>query len=145
MAQESAADMEARTRASFERQAAMKAIGATVAHVAPGEVDLRMPYDAALSQQHGFVHAGIIATLADSACGYAAFTLMPEDGGVLSIEFKTNLLSPARGERFRFVGKVVKAGRTISVCEGQAFAGEKLVATMTCTLMAIKDRADVTG
>jgi hypothetical protein len=87
-------DFEARVRASFARQAAMATIGAEIAHLAPGEVDLRMPYRAELTQQHGFMHAGIVGTLADSACGYAAYTLMPADAAVLSVEYKLNLLAP---------------------------------------------------
>lgn len=149
MAHEAAADMEARTRASFERQAAMKAIGATVAHVAPGEVDLRMPYDAALSQQHGFVHAGIIATLADSACGYAAFTLMPPEAAVLSVEFKQNMMAPASGEAFVARARVKKAGRTLTVVNADVFAerdgGERLIATMQATMMTVLGRDGLVG
>lgn len=142
--------MEARIRASFERQGAMHLVGARVARVAPGEVELHMPFSEAVSQQHGFVHAGIVSTVLDSACGYAAATCMPAEAGVLTIEFKINLLAPAAGERFRFVGRVRKAGRTITVSEGDAFGvaadgTEKLVATMTCTLMTITGRPDVRG
>src|SRR5690242_20106898 len=101
-----------RIAASFQRQQVMATLGATLVAVTPGEVEIAMAYDPAFTQQHGFLHAGVIATVLDSACGYAAFTLMPEDAGVLSIEFKTNLLKPARGQRFRFVGHVLKPGRT---------------------------------
>jgi uncharacterized protein (TIGR00369 family) len=108
-----------------------------------------MPYAAAYTQQHGFIHAGIVATALDSACGYAVFSLMPEDAAVLTIEFKLNLLAPARGDRFVFRGRVVKPGRTITVAEARAFAltgeEEKLMATMTGTLMALFDRADISG
>jgi uncharacterized protein (TIGR00369 family) len=109
-----------------------------------------MPFDPAFTQQHGFLHAGTIATVLDSACGYAAFSLMPEDAAMLTIEFKINLLSPGLGERFRFRGAVIKPGRTILVADGQAFAlgadgQEKLIATMTATLMSIRDREGLTG
>ena len=99
-------------------------------------------------QQHGFIHAGIMATVLDSACGYAAFSLMPADAAVLTVEFKTNLLAPAKGERFLFRAHVVKPGRTLTVCDGQAFAvengaDERLVATMNGTLMALFDRPNI--
>ncbi|UUZ62348.1 PaaI family thioesterase [Polaromonas sp. P1(28)-13] len=133
-----------RVRASFERQGAMKTLGATLAEVQPGRVVVRLDWAAHLTQQHGFLHAGMVATALDSACGYAGFTLMADDAAVLTIEFKTNLLAPAKGQRFRMVGQVIKPGRTITVCEGQAYAidggREKLVATMSCTLMAVVGR-----
>lgn len=143
-------DFESRCRASFEKQGAMHLVGARVVRVEPGEVELEMPFSPRVSQQHGFVHAGIVSTVLDSACGYAAATLMPADSGVLTIEFKINLLAPAAGERFRFVGRVRKAGRTVTVAEGDAIAvgadgREKLVATMTGTMMTITGRADVRG
>ena len=113
-----------------------------------GEVELKMPYAAAYTQQHGFTHAGIITTALDSACGYAAFSLMPDDAAVLTVEFKTNLIAPARGDHFLFRARVLKAGRTITVCDAQAFAiaegKETLVATMTGTLMALVGRDGVT-
>jgi uncharacterized protein (TIGR00369 family) len=106
-----------------------------------------MPPDPAYTQQHGFMHAGIITTALDSACGYAAFTLMPLDAAVLTVEFKTNLLAPAKGERFIFRAQVIKPGRTLTICEPRALAlegsKEKLVATMTGTLMAVIGRQDV--
>jgi uncharacterized protein (TIGR00369 family) len=135
-----------RVKASFTRQQVMATLGAELVAATPGHVAIELPYSEALTQQHGFLHAGVVATVMDSACGYAAFTLMPEDAGVLSIEFKTNLLAPARGQRFRFEGTVIKAGRTISVCEGKCLADDgKLVATMTCTLMTVRDREGVVG
>lgn len=107
-----------------------------------------MPFDPKLTQQHGFLHAGIVSTVMDSACGYSALSLMPEDAGVLSIEFKVNLLAPAKGREFRFIGQVLKHGRTLSVSEGKAYAiegdSERLVATMTCTLMAVQGRSQIT-
>jgi uncharacterized protein (TIGR00369 family) len=140
-------DFQARVTASFQRQTAMASLGVTLERVEAGEVELAMPYNAAFTQQHGFIHAGIMATALDSACGYAAFSLMPAEAAVLTIEFKTNLLAPAKGERFTFHGRVIKPGRTITVCEAQAFAHEggasRLVATMTATLMAIIGREGV--
>lgn len=138
---------DARVRASFARQQAMATLGISIATLAPGEIVLTMPFAAAYTQQHGFLHAGIVATALDSACGYAAFSLMPDDAAVLTVEFKINLIAPARGARFLFRGAVVKPGRTITVCEGHAFAidddQEKLIATMSGTLMAVVGRADV--
>ena len=142
-------NFEQRTRDSFARQPAMATLGVTIEEVAPGRVVVAMPYRADLTQQHGFVHAGVVATGLDSACGYAAFTLMPADAGVLTIEFKINLLAPARGPVLRFEGQVTKAGRTISVVDGRAFqfepgsAERKLIATMTATIMTITGRDDV--
>jgi uncharacterized protein (TIGR00369 family) len=137
-----------RVRASFARQRAMATLGVTIARLAPGEIELVMPYEPAYTQQHGFVHAGIIATALDSACGYAAFSLMPADAAVLTVEFKTNLLAPAKGDRFLFRARVVKPGRTLTVCDGQALAldgaaDERLVATMTGTLMALVGRPNI--
>jgi uncharacterized protein (TIGR00369 family) len=136
-----------RVRASFARQSAMATIGASIVHVRPGQVVVELPHAAHLTQQHGFLHGGILGAALDSACGYAGSTLMPADVGVLSIEYKINFLAPARGQRFRMVGTVVKPGRTITVVEGQAFAiegdREKLVATMQTTLMSIAGRDDV--
>src|SRR5580692_12080482 len=140
-------EFEARVRASFARQTAMATLGIEIAGVRAGEVELRMPYDAAYTQQHGFVHAGIITTALDTACGYAAFSLMPDDAAVLTVEFKTNLVAPARGEYFLFRASVLKPGRTITVCDAQAFGAEegkeRLVATMTGTLMALFGREGI--
>lgn len=134
----------ARVQASFERQPAMKTIGAALSEVAPGRVVVELPWTAGLTQQHGFLHGGMLATALDTACGYAGLSLMPEDAAVLTIEFKINFLAPASGQRFRLVGEVVKPGRTVTVAEGRAFAieegSEKLVATMTATLMVAMGR-----
>jgi uncharacterized protein (TIGR00369 family) len=138
-----------RTRDSFARQPAMATLGVTLEIIEAARVVLAMAHRTDLTQQHGFVHAGILAAALDSACGYAAFTLMPAGAGVLTIEFKINLLAPARGPLLRFEGRVTKAGRTISVVDGQAFefeaagAGSKLVATMTATVMTVTGRDDV--
>ncbi len=140
--QDSAFD--ARVRASFRAQAIMATLGTTLERLAPGEAELSLPFRPDLTQQHGFLHAGVLATVMDSACGYAAFTLMPADAAVLSIEFKINLLSPARGERFNIRAHVVRPGKTITVCQADAFAlangGEKLVATMVGTMMCLPGR-----
>ena len=142
--------LERRVRESFARQAAMATLGAELAAVAPGRVAITMAHRAELTQQHGFLHAGIVSTALDSACGYAAFSLMPADAAVLTIEFKVNLLAPGRGERFLFRGAVTKPGRTIIVADGQAYAfgaeGEaKMIATMTGTMMTVTGRQGIDG
>ena len=138
---------EARVRSSFARQEMMETIGAVLERVAPGEVDIRVPFRAAISQQHGFFHAGAITTAVDTACGYAAFSLMPPGAGVLTIEFKVNLMSPAKGEAIVARGRVVKPGRNVTFCHGDVFAvdggGEKLVATMAATMMTVQGRPDI--
>lgn len=135
---------EARVRASFAAQAAMRTIGAEIAHVAAGEVDVRLPFRDDLTQQHGFVHAGMIGAIADSAAGYAAYTLMPADAAVLSVEYKLNLMAPAAGEAFVARGRVKKSGRTLTICTADVFAlrdgEERLIATMLATMMTVMDR-----
>jgi uncharacterized protein (TIGR00369 family) len=135
---------ESRVRASFARQRFMHTLGARLARVAPGEVDVELPVREELVQQHGFVHAGALATVADSACGYAALTLMPAGAAVLSVEFKINLLAPAAGDRVCARGRVIRAGRTVTVCWGEVTAydgaSERLVATMVGTMMTVRDR-----
>jgi uncharacterized protein (TIGR00369 family) len=142
-------DFEKRVSDSFNRQNAMQTVGASLTRVAPGEVVIEFPFDAKLTQQHGFIHAGIVSTVLDSACGYAAFSLMPADAAVLTIEFKINLLSPAQGDHFEAIGKVKKPGRNITVTEGEIYAhqgnGRKLVATMVGTMMAVFDRDQIQG
>jgi uncharacterized protein (TIGR00369 family) len=129
---------------TFERQRAMRTLGISLARMEPGEVDLAMGYSPDFTQQNGFVHAGVITAGLDNACGIAAFTLMPADSDILTVEFKTNLLAPAKGERFAFRAVVVKPGRTLTVCEGRAYAVhdgvETLIATMTATMMALPRR-----
>lgn len=133
-------------RDSFAQQKAMQTIGITMADVSPGRVELSMPFNPDFTQQHGFIHAGIITTALDSACGYAAASLMEKDASVLTVEFKTNLLAPAAGERFHIRAKVIKSGRTLTVADGTAYAckggQETPIATMTATLMAITYRAE---
>ncbi|HSI54461.1 MAG: PaaI family thioesterase [Ramlibacter sp.] len=140
-------DFAARVRASFERQAAMKTIGAQLVSVGPGTAVIELDWAQALTQQHGFLHAGMLATALDSACGYAAFSLMPVAAAVLTIEYKINMLAPGKGQRFRMEGLVTKPGRTITVVEGRAFAidegREKLIATMTATEMAVMGREGI--
>jgi uncharacterized protein (TIGR00369 family) len=137
-------DYRAVATATFDHQPAMQSLGVSIARLEPGEVELTMPYSAAWTQQNGFIHAGVITAALDTACGIAAFTLMPVNSDVLTVEFKTNLLAPARGNRFVFRARVVKPGRTLTVCEAQAFAeqdgAENLIATMTGTLMALPQR-----
>ncbi|MBF6630007.1 MAG: PaaI family thioesterase [Comamonas sp.] len=138
-----------RVRDSFAQQGAMGTLGAQLTHVAPGEVDICFDWATGLTQQHGFIHAGMLSAAMDSACGYAGFSLMPPEAGVLTIEFKINLLAPAKGQRFRCEGRVLKPGRTILVAEGRAYAiedgKEKLCATMQCTLMAVQGREGIAG
>src|SRR5262245_41795009 len=137
----------ARVEQSFSQQQVMKTLGVKIISLKPGEIELMMPYVPAYTQHTGFMHAGIMATVLDNACGYAALSLGPDDTILLTVEFKTNMLEPAKGERCVVRGKVVKPGRTISVCEAQAFAvdgsNEKLVATMTGTMMALFERDDL--
>ena len=137
-------DYRAIATVTFERQQAMRALGISISRIEAGEVDLSMSYSPAWTQQNGFVHAGIITAGLDTACGIAAFTLMPPGCDILTVEFKTNLLAPAKGERFAFRAHVVKLGRTLTVCEARAFAqaggSETLIATMTGTLMALVPR-----
>jgi uncharacterized protein (TIGR00369 family) len=132
---------ESRVRSSFGLQQLMKTIHAELVQVSPGEVHIEIPFQDALTQQNGFIHAGIITSIVDSACGYAAYSLMAAASGVLTVEYKINLLSPAIGERFLAIGRVRKPGRTLTVCEGDVFAHtqgeEKLVATMLATMMRL--------
>ncbi|HEX4763671.1 MAG TPA: PaaI family thioesterase [Usitatibacter sp.] len=140
-------DFEARTRASFARQGIMGLIGATMGRVEAGRVEIELAFRPELSQQHGFFHAGVIATIADSAGGYAGFTLFPADAGVLTVEFKVNLLAAADGERALAVGEVIRSGRTLTVCRLDAWVekgGRRThCATGTQTLMTLVGRAGV--
>jgi uncharacterized protein (TIGR00369 family) len=137
-------DYQARIRRSFDRQRALGTLGATLARVAPGEVEIHLPFRPELSQQHGYLHAGITTAIVDTACGYAALTLMPPDAAVLSIEFKVNLLAPGEGELFVAVGRVVKPGRTVMVCTGEVEArwtgGRRAIALMQATMAVLRDR-----
>ena len=137
-------EVETRVRASFAKQAIMSTIGARLTHVGPGETVVELAFRDDLTQQHGFLHAGIVATIVDSACGYAALTLMPLDAAVLTAEYKVNLIAPASGETFLARASVLKAGRTLTVVRGDAFAvkggEEKLIATMLATVMSVRER-----
>jgi len=141
------ADFEQRVRDSFALQGAMQHVGVRMDAVQPGQVWLSVPMRPEVSQQHGFMHGGILSLALDTACGYAALSLMPADCGVLTIEFKINFVAPARGQAVRLLGQVLKPGRTVTVVEGRAFAvdggHEKLCATMLATMMAVRDRDDI--
>lgn len=138
-------DYETRVRDSFGRQQAMAYLGAQMRGVAPGSVEIVLPFRDELTQQHGFVHAGIITAIVDSACGYAALTLLPAGVGILTVEFKVNLLNPAQGLRFVARGQVVKPGRTLTICTGEVIAERvdgsvRSVALMQATMMTIRER-----
>jgi uncharacterized protein (TIGR00369 family) len=142
-------NFETRVRESFARQQLMQTLGATLGLVEAGAVEIELPYRTELTQQHGFLHAGAIASVLDSACGYAAFSLMPADAAVLSVEFKINLLAPAKGDRLLARAEVKRSGRTVTVCTADAyvFEGEqsKPVATMLGTMMCVRGRPDLAG
>lgn len=137
-------DFEARVRRTFAAQVALATFGITLAKIEPGTLELRMPYDAKFSQQNGFLHGGVVSAGLDTACGLASYTLMPAHADILTVEFKINLLAPAKGRTFRFVGNVIKPGRTLVVSEGHAYANddgrEKLIATMSATMMTMVAR-----
>ncbi|HKP15074.1 MAG TPA: PaaI family thioesterase [Gemmatimonadaceae bacterium] len=140
-------DYEARIRASFERQRFMATLGATIESVAPGEVVISFTHRPELTQQHGFLHAGVMTSVVDSACGYAALSLTESGVGVLSVEFKVNMLAPAVGERFIATGRVVRSGRTLTVCSGEVTTerdGRTVsVLLMQATMMAVRGREGV--
>lgn len=133
-----------RIRESFARQGLMATLGASLGRIAPGAVEIVLIPSPAVSQQHGFVHAGAVSAIADSAAGYSALSLMPDGAGVLTTEFKINLVAPAVGERIVARGRVVKPGRTLTLTQADVFAvsgdQEKLVALLTATMMTLKDR-----
>jgi uncharacterized protein (TIGR00369 family) len=135
-------DYESRIRASFGRQMVMPTIGARLSAIRPGEVRIELPFSPTLTQQHGYLHAGIVGAIGDSACGYAAYTLMPAGSEVLTVEYKINFLSPARGQTFTAIGKVVKPGRTVTACSGEVWAQtedeRELVAVLQATMIGIR-------
>jgi uncharacterized protein (TIGR00369 family) len=137
---------EAKVRASFARQAVMETIGAKILALAPGRCEIELPYRRDLCQQHGYLHAGITTAIADSAAGYAAFSLMPAGASVLTVEFKVNLMAPGAGERFFARGQVIRPGRTLMVAEAEVLAeangGRKPVAQMLATLMCLECVSD---
>ena len=132
-------DYEARIRESFSRQSHMQTLGVTIASIAPGEVQLALPFASRFCQQNGFMHAGAIASVADSANGYAAYTLAPPGTDVLAVEFKINLVAPARAPGFVACGRVLRPGRTLTVCQADVFttgtADRTLIATMLSTII----------
>lgn len=133
-----------RIRNLFSQQKVMQELGAEISRIASGELDISMPFNEKFTQQNGFLHAGIVSTLLDSACGGAALTKIKPGNNVLAVEFKINFLAPASGDSFIASGRVIKAGRTISVCEGEAFAFQgiekKLVARMQATMISIHEK-----
>ena len=132
-------DAEQRVRESFSRQSIMTTIGASVHSVRRGEVEIVLPFADHILQQHGFIHAGAVATIADSACGYAALSVMPADAAVLTTEFKINLLSPAKGERLRAIGRVVRAGKKLVITMGEVFAdGSQVIAGVQSVFQNIR-------
>ncbi|HZS61213.1 MAG TPA: PaaI family thioesterase [Gemmatimonadaceae bacterium] len=137
-------DYETRVRSSFDKQRFMTTIGATLSRVQPGEVAIDLEYRDDLVQQHGFLHAGVVAAIVDSACGYAALTLMRPGTAVLTVEYKVNLLAPAQGQAFRAHGRVVRSGRTITVCTGDVSVVEtgSTIAVMQATMIAVDARDD---
>ena len=128
-------------RQSFGKQTIMDLIGASLTTVEPGVVEITLPYRADLTQQHGYVHAGIVTAIADTACGYAAYTLMPPESDVLAVEFKVNLLRPAKGELFVARAEVLKPGKTLTVVRADVTAEGSLVATMQGTMMRLPKRS----
>jgi uncharacterized protein (TIGR00369 family) len=140
-------DYEKRIRSSFAKQGLMSTLGATLDRVSPGLVEIAIRPDPAFTQQHGFVHAGALSAIADSAAGYAALSLMPPGTGVLTTEYKINLVAPAVGDRIVARGRVVKAGRTLTLAQTEVFAEsggqEKLIALLTATMMTVEGREGI--
>ena len=139
--------MLARVQASFDRQGMMSTLGVGVTSVEPGKVAMSLRHDDRFTQQHGFLHAGAVASVLDTACGYAAFSVMPSDAAVLTASYTINLLAPAAGERFVITGEVVRAGRTLVICRGEAFAdgAQRPFAVMQATMTAVYNRPGIRG
>jgi uncharacterized protein (TIGR00369 family) len=139
--------MLARVRASFDRQTMMSTLGVEVISVEPGQVEMSLRHDERFTQQHGFLHAGAVASVMDTACGFAAFSVMPPDAAVLTASYTINLMAPAAGERFTITGEVVRAGRTLVVCRGEAFADgdQRPFAVMQATMTAVYGKAGISG
>lgn len=140
-------DWKERCARSFHGQGVMATFEVTAPVIEPGRVVLQMPFRADLTQHHGFLHAGVVTTVLDSASGYAAFTLMPAEAEVLTVEFKSNFLAPAKGQTFRFEGRVIKPGRTLMVTQGNAYSlddgRETLISTMQATMMVVTGRKEL--
>lgn len=138
-----------RIRASFARQGAMETLGADLTRISQGVVEIELAFDPKLTQQHGFLHAGVISAALDTACSYAAYTVIEPDASLLTIEFKVNLMSPGRGDRFLFRGEITKPGSNIIVADGRGYAltdgPAKLIASMTSTMMVIRGREGISG
>jgi uncharacterized protein (TIGR00369 family) len=136
-----------RVRDSFQRQGLMQHLGAELTAVRPGECEIRVPYREELTQQHGYFHAGVTASIADSASGYAAYSVMPTDHSVLTVEYKINLVAPAAGEMLVARARVLRSGKTLKVCAADVFVikdgAEKLCATSLSTIMALAGRSDL--
>lgn len=139
-------DFKTRVRESFERQRFMDYIGALLTDLGPGSCEIRLPYRTELTQQHGFFHGGVVGTLADNSAGYAAFTLMPADATILTVEYKLNLMAPGKGEELVARGQVLRAGRTLTVCKADVYAvedgKETICASMLETLIRLDGRSD---
>jgi uncharacterized protein (TIGR00369 family) len=139
-------DWEAKVRASFARQTFMDTIGARISALSPGHCEVELPFRKDLLQQNGYLHGGLVTTIAANATGYAAFSLMPPNSSVLGVDYKINLLDPAAGERFIAIGRVLKPGRTLSVVEcdieGETGGKRKLIAKMLTTMMCLQDVPD---
>jgi uncharacterized protein (TIGR00369 family) len=129
-----------RIKESFDKQGLMKTLNAKLVSVEKGEVKISSEFSEGLTQQHGFFHAGVATSIVDSACGYAALTIMPEDMEVLSVEFKINFMKPAKTDKLIAVGKVLQSGRTLTICEGYVYDSteEKLISKMTATMISVK-------
>ena len=142
---EPAEAMAARVRDSLERQGMMATLGVELVAVGRGRVEMALRHDDRFTQQHGFLHAGAVASVLDSACGYAAYSVMPPDASVLTVSYTINLLAPAAGQRFTVTGQVVRAGRTLVVCRGDAFAdgADRPFAAMQATMTALYDRPGI--
>jgi uncharacterized protein (TIGR00369 family) len=136
------ANLDSHLRSIFDRQQMLRTLNASLLSVQAGEVQIEMPFASQFTQQHGFIHAGVITTLIDNACGYAAYTMIPKEASILTVEFKVNFIAPAKGEKFIATGKVVKPGRNLIICTGDAVAVEngesKTVAIMQATMMVMK-------
>lgn len=141
--------VETRIRQSFARQGAMETLGAELTRISLGVVEIELAYDRKLTQQHGFLHAGVISAALDTACSYAAYTVIEQEASLLTIEFKVNLMSPGRGERFLFRSEITKPGSNIIVADGRGYAltdgPAKLIASMTSTMMVIRGREGISG
>jgi len=145
--EEPLADMLARVQDSFDRQGMMTTLGVEVTAVERGKVWMSLGHDQRLTQQHGFMHAGAVTSVLDTACGYAAFSVMPPEAAVLTVSFTVNLMAPAAGQRFTITGEVIRAGRTLVVCRGEAFAdgSDRPLAVMQATMTAVYGRTGISG